>query len=173
MDARLLFPSKYLKAVEFKGRDATLTVTSVSLEKLAAEDGSVKEKGIVTFKETKKALVLNRTNAQCLIALWGYETDQWVGKRVTLFPATVQAFGAEELAIRVRGSPDLKKDMPIEINLPRKKPIRAVLRKTGGNGKKTAPAPEPEANPDTGEVPFSDEEQEQIAAQESAAAGPF
>lgn len=158
-----LFPGRFLKSGQFKGKDVTLTISGVRLEDLPQENGQPRTRGILAFEKTKLELVLNRTNGECLREMFGRNTDNWIGKRVTFYPATIHAFGATETAIRVRGSPDLEKDMSIDIQLPRKKPIRATMKKTGTkNGKKAeaapAPAPEPEHDPDTGEVPFDDEE---------------
>ncbi len=47
--------------------------------------------------------MLNRTNGECLKAMFGRDTGEWIGKRVTLYPAEYQG----ETAIRVKGSPDM------------------------------------------------------------------
>lgn len=147
MDVALLFPSKYLKSAEFQGKDVTLTIAGIAIEDLADDRGGTKAKGVVTFRETKKAWVLNRTNAECAKALFGRETDRWVGKRITLYPApfTDPFTGEVGTAIRVRGSPDIEKDMTAEVHLPRKKPTRMHLKKTAAKGNSPAPAPAPSA----------------------------
>ena len=149
MDIALLFPSKYLKSAEFKGLDVTLTIADIKLEELATDGGGTKTKGVVSFRETKKLWVINRTNSDCLKGMWGRETDNWIGKRVTLYPAPFSDpfTGEQSTAIRVRGSPDIAKDTTVEIHLPRKKPVRMTMRRTGtmrANGAKPPPTP-PEA----------------------------
>ena len=37
--------------------------------------------------------------------MYGPETNEWKGKRVTLYPAVVSAFGKDAEAIRVRPNP--------------------------------------------------------------------
>jgi hypothetical protein len=145
MDVSLLFPSRFLKSAEFKGRDVTLTIASIKLEELAVDGGGTKAKGIVGFAETPKLLVLNRTNSECLKGMWGRETDQWLGKRVTLFPAPFSdSFtGEQSTAIRVRGSPDIAKSTTVEVRLSRKKPIRMQMTRTQA-GAKAAPRPQQE-----------------------------
>lgn len=108
---KLMFPSDYLAAVEFQGRDVTLKIRSVERESLRRTDGENEPAFIVRFEETKKKLVLNKTNAAAIATLTGEtEAQNWVGRRVTLYPTTCQAFGAEVECIRVRsttsGSPD-------------------------------------------------------------------
>lgn len=144
LDFDQLFPAKYLKAGEFQGKDVTLTVASVILEELPDNDGKPKQKGVITFKETPKALVLNKTNGLSIRGMFGRDTGAWVGKRITFFPAPID-FGDAEIAIRVRGSPDIAKDMDVEIKLARKKARTVRMKKTGvkANGKAAPLAEEP------------------------------
>lgn len=145
MDYSLLFPNRFLKAVEFKGKDVTLTIEKIEIETLEGDKGA-KAKGIISFRETKKQLVLNRTNAECLAGMFGRDTDNWLGKRVTLFPAPFAdnlGLGVT-VAIRVRGSPDIPANKQIEVRLPRKRPVKVTMLKTGpkSNEKSAAPATE-------------------------------
>lgn len=148
-----LFPGRFLKAGEFQGKEATLTIKGLDLEEMEDRKG-VKTKCIVTFVETKKQLVLNKTNGECLKGLWGRKTSAWLGKRVTFFPATVEAFGAQTLAIRVRGSPDLDSDKSIVCRIGRQGEVQVTMKRTGkaahkGNGKAspTPALPAPAAAP--------------------------
>lgn len=133
MDAALLHPSRFLKSAEFLGKDVTYTVASIHLEALESEDGKTKTKGLMSFKETSKLLVINRTNSDCFKGMFGRETDNWVGKRVTLYPAPFfDNFTKEHTtAVRVRGSPDIKEAMSVTIHLPKKKPVTVKMLKTG------------------------------------------
>jgi hypothetical protein len=150
MDYALLFPGRFLKSVEFKGRDVTLKIAKVYTEEMEDKKG-LKVKGIVKFEGTKKELVLNRTNAECIKAMFGRETDGWVGKRVTFWPAPYHdnTTGEDTTAIRVRGSPDIAADMVTVIALPQKKPVEMRLKKTGQKNtakptaKQAAPTPPP------------------------------
>jgi hypothetical protein len=47
-------------------------------------EGSAEKKPVVSFRETKQALVLNKTNAGRLSNSLGAETAAWIGKKVTL-----------------------------------------------------------------------------------------
>lgn len=126
MDYQAMFPGRFLKAADFKGQTVTLTIKAIRIEELPQDQGGNKTKGIVTFAETPKELVLNRTNAECLKALWGRETDAWLGQKVSLYPAMWNG----EPAIRVRGAPHLKAPMTIEVKLPKRRPISMELLPT-------------------------------------------
>ena len=96
-----VFPSKYLKAEELE-EDMTVTIKSVVLEKLESKDGEIQNKPVMYFEECKKALVLNKTNFSMVAKQHGDETDDWIGKAVTLTVLDVEAFGDIVSAIRVR-----------------------------------------------------------------------
>jgi len=139
-----LFPGRFIKAGLLKGREVTLTISSVAVEKLPQDDGTVRDRGIIAFRERPdKQLVLNSTNGQCIKAMFGRVLADWIGKRVTLAPER-DRFGREMVdCIRIAGSPDLPADIQIEVVLPRKKPKPRTLRRTGkarGSSPRAAPS---------------------------------
>jgi hypothetical protein len=86
---RLLFPSDYLAAASFRGMDVTLTIKSVSVKELQLPGRDEKKQGVIlTFEETTKKIVLNKTNATTIAKLYGAFTAAWIGKPVTFFPTT-------------------------------------------------------------------------------------
>lgn len=131
MDVSLLNPSRYLKSAELKG-DATFTLKAVTLEELEDTEGGKETKGLIHLKETEKLWVINVTNALCIKAMFGRETDGWLGKRVTLFaaPWVDQVTKEPTTCLRVRGSPDIPADITFILKLARKKPQTMVMRKT-------------------------------------------
>ena len=133
MHADLLHPTRFLKSAEFKGEDVTLTITDVFLEELDREDNLKETKGLVSFKESPKVFVLNRTNSDCLKAMFGPETEAWKGKRVTFFPSPmVNPFTKENIsAIRLRGSPDLAAPVSVSIKLRKRKASTMTMKRTG------------------------------------------
>lgn len=145
MDYDLLFPGRFIKSADLRGKDATVTITGILTEELPQANGAPRLRGIVSFAETKKGLVLNRTNAECLKGMFGRETDVWIGKRVTLFPAPFNdPFGGDQTTcLRIRGSPDLERDTPVEVKLPRKRPATVVMKATGKKTKAAAPKASP------------------------------
>jgi hypothetical protein len=103
MHYKLMFPSNYVGAHDLKGKDATLAIDSVSVAELTMEGGKKENKPVVTFKGAKKKLVLNKTNAKTIAALYGTDTNAWIGQPVTLYPTTCRGErGATVDCIRVR-----------------------------------------------------------------------
>lgn len=101
MKVSQLFPSKYVKAADLNGKTVTLTIAKLVVEELG--HGAEKErKPILYFKNATKGLVLNRTNAMTIAGLYGDEADEWPGKRISIYPTKVRAFGSMQDAIRVR-----------------------------------------------------------------------
>ena len=113
MHFRKLHPSEYLGAHDLNGKDAILTILSVSIETLKTDRGD-EQKPVMRFEETKavaeknrskeQRMVLNKTNAKTIADLHGSEVNDWAGKRITLFPTTCQSFGDTVECVRVRPS---------------------------------------------------------------------
>jgi hypothetical protein len=100
------YGSRYLKALENdpntgkilvpkEGRSFTITGVEVK----AFDDG---RKILVSFRESEKQLVCNRTNANIIAELHGEDTDDWYGKRITLYATKVDFSGKRVDAIRVK-----------------------------------------------------------------------
>jgi len=148
VDYGLGFLGEYITAAEMVGKTPTLTISRVTLEKvesLKGDDegaGKMKDKIVVYFEESKsgRGWLLNRTNAEALRELWGRETNDWIGHKVTLFVTQVRVGKKMEPGIRVKGSPELTEPRQFELKLPRKRPILTTLLPTA----KKAPEPEPE-----------------------------
>ena len=119
-----LYPGRFLKAGEFKGKKPTLTIASVDIEELVGDKGP-QIKGVIRFERTDKAWALNKTNGVCLRELFGRKVQEWVGKRVTLYAGT---WDGEE-CIRVWGSPDIPADRDVTIQLPRKRPFKMTMHR--------------------------------------------
>ena len=98
----LLFPSKYLRAADLKGKDVALVVASVSREDIQMIGGKKEPRVIVRFERTEKMFVANRTNAKTIKAAFGPYTVNWIGKTIVLYPTTTK-FGRDDVeCIRVR-----------------------------------------------------------------------
>lgn len=117
----------YIFAYDLKGKDVTLTIERVVGAVVTGEKGKKSKKPIIFFKETKvdeqtqqkKGLVLNATNGKSIASLYGNETDEWVGKRVTLYPTTTESGGETVDCIRIRkrvpdGKAKAPEDAPLE-----------------------------------------------------------
>jgi hypothetical protein len=120
LKGELLFPSKYLTAEDLKGKDVTVTINKVVREDLAmvAPGGkrAIKKGTTVHFEKASKALVINVTNADSIAAMYGTKAEDWVGKKITLYPTTTM-FGREMVTcIRIRetGRPRSEETVPAE-----------------------------------------------------------
>src|SRR5262249_29420648 len=83
-------------------REITHTVAYL-LEDQVVFDGDRKD--ILCFEDTGRQLILNVTNAETLIALFGDEPNAWAGRRVTLFLGT---YGKENKpCVRVKAATGL------------------------------------------------------------------
>jgi hypothetical protein len=101
MNLKQMFPGKYLGAIDLDS-DIDVTIINIS-ETEVTNEGQKEIKPIIMFKELDKPLILNKTNANKIAELLrSDETDDWIGKRVTLGVATVESFGKSTEAVRVR-----------------------------------------------------------------------
>lgn len=101
MNIHELYPSKYVKAHDLGGLDVTVTIRELRIEEVGAQDNR-EARPVLYFAKATKGLILNKTNAVTIAALYGPETDDWPGKAVTLYPTRVRAFGAVHPTIRIR-----------------------------------------------------------------------
>jgi hypothetical protein len=78
-------------------------------------------KFIVRFEETEQALIANMTNSRIIAGLYGDDTDDWIGQRITLYPTETQFNGRMVPAIRVRSKPpQAKRPAPARAAAPRR-----------------------------------------------------
>jgi hypothetical protein len=127
MDYEKAFESRFIRPCDLDGKEWTLTIASYRVETLASKFGAKRPRGIVGFAGAKRELVLNRTNAELLRGMWGRETDNWIGHKVTLHAIEFEG----DLAIRVAGSPDLEAPLDVEIVMPQKRPFTMRMLVTG------------------------------------------
>jgi hypothetical protein len=154
-----LFPGKYIKAGEFKGKDVTLTVTAVEREMLSNGAGGEEGAAIVSFKETEKQFVMNKTNGVCFRAMFGDDTGAWLDHRITLHAVKDESGLSESgLCIRVAGSPEIDKPLKFRAHLGRKLVTQTLVPTKG----KSKPQVEVESEPDPAE------EAEEFAAFDAA-----
>lgn len=103
-DVRSMFDKQYLYAYDLQGRDVTVTITKVVGGTLVGTGGKKNKKPIVFFQGKEKGLGLNITNARTIAAMYGnsFKSEDWIGKRVTLY-ATTTTFGSQTVeCIRIR-----------------------------------------------------------------------
>lgn len=129
-----LYPERFLRSDQFRGRQPTFTITGITAEELPGEQGN-KTLAIVAFKETPKVWAVNKTNKRAIVAMFGADPGACIGKRITLVAEPFR----DGTAIRVLGSPDLDNEITIRSSVNGK--IKA--RKLVNTGKSPAPGGAP------------------------------
>jgi hypothetical protein len=95
------FPSNFLKAADLNEEEMVLTIARVEQEKIGDDD-----KLVAYFKGTDKRLVINKTNFNAIVKATGEDdTDDWNGKRITLYPTETNFKGDTVDCIRVKTKP--------------------------------------------------------------------
>ena len=97
MDFEELYPSNFLRAGDLGGSPMIVTVGGIKPDVIGGE-----KKVVMTFSSGEKALILNKTNGKTMAKLFGRDTTDWIGKRITLIPAMVDFKGDTVEAIRIR-----------------------------------------------------------------------
>jgi hypothetical protein len=117
-----VFPSKYLKATDLKGKTCVATIESAPYETLKGLDGKETKKIVLYFKNAEKALPLNTTNFDAVCDATGRpDTDDWPGQRIELYPTKTTIGGKQVDCIRIR-RPNSSGPAPAAASLPHSPP---------------------------------------------------
>jgi hypothetical protein len=109
-DYRSMFDRDYIGSWDLGGHDVTVKIIKVQAGELTAQGGRKSKKPLCWFEGKEKGLVLNKTNAKTVAAMYGPITEQWIGKQITLYPTQTQ-MGVETVdCIRIR--PQMPKTKP-------------------------------------------------------------
>lgn len=92
------FPSKYLAAADLDDKTVPVEIEKVRMEEI----GDQEEKPVIYFKNQNKGMVLNKTNATTIAGIHGNDTDEWIGKMISLFPTQTEFQGKAVECIRVK-----------------------------------------------------------------------
>lgn len=97
-----------------KGEEMLLTIEKfVGAEKVKTADGE-KEKIVLYFKEDVQKMILNVTNGDTISKLYGPHPEDWIGKQIQVYSASVRAFGKDQDALRIR---DFKPKQMIDVSV--------------------------------------------------------
>lgn len=91
------FPSKFLKSEDIGTQRWVLTIRAVQME----EVGDNENKPIIYFHELEKGLVLNKTNAEMVVQLYGDDTDRWAAQRVEMYATPVMFGNKSTMGLRL------------------------------------------------------------------------
>lgn len=103
-DYRSLYDREYVGAWELQGKDVTVTISTVKGGELTAVGGRKSKKPIISFDGKEKKMIVNKTNAKIIAAMYGNIVEHWVGKRITLFVGMTRdpSTGGDIECLRVR-----------------------------------------------------------------------
>lgn len=143
-----LYPGRFIKAGELRGKKVTVTISDVDVEELVGDAGEKKLKAIISFKESEKKLVACKTNGICIKAMFGSKVSDWIGHKIVIFPDQWNG----EPCVRVWGSPDIERDLDVEVSLPRRRPFKKTMHRTApgqrGGGAPSRDPSEQDADPE-------------------------
>ena len=95
-----LYPPKWVKAADLGGHAVTVVISDVTVESFRLPDGTHRASAVLAFEGKTKRLILNKTQCKQLIEITGSERfEEWVGRSISLAPATAQN-GKPTIAIR-------------------------------------------------------------------------
>jgi len=104
MKLEQLFPRKYASGADLAGREVTLIISRVVLEKMhTAPNKPAEEKPVIYFEKATKGIVLTpKLAGQIAEIARSTETDEWTGAKVTLYPVPMRVAGEDRIAIRAK-----------------------------------------------------------------------
>ncbi len=89
MNKNDIFPSKYLSAADLPDEGMVVTCKDVTVERM--QDGA--EKPIMSFHEPVKDMIVNVTKWNTIAKMYGDESDDWRGKRLSIRPGEIKFKG--------------------------------------------------------------------------------
>lgn len=101
-DYRTMYDSQFLHEYDLTKDEVTVEIASVEVGELVAQGGRKSKKPLVKFKGAEKGLALNKTNGKAIAQMYGTDTADWIGKKVTLFRSTTEMAGETVRCIRVK-----------------------------------------------------------------------
>jgi hypothetical protein len=107
-EVRDMIQSKFLRKEDID-EDIVVSINDVTLEDMPGD--SDEKRWVMQFRELPKGLVLNTTTIRVCEKAYGSSTDDWIGKKVTLFVDPNVAFKGQVvggLRLRPRKAPTPK-----------------------------------------------------------------
>src|SRR5215831_7466658 len=116
-----VFPNRYLKAADLKGKACVATIESAPYVTLKGLDGNETKKIVLHFKNAQKTLPLNATNFDAVCDATGFpDTEDWPGQRIELYPTKTTMGGKTVDCIRIRRPSSRPMAAPVPPPLPTK-----------------------------------------------------
>ncbi len=102
MKLKDMFPRRYATGDDLQGKAVTLTIIRLAEEKMHPNPASPPvNRWVLYFDKARKGVILSRTLAYNVAeALGSEDSDEWIGKRITLYPEPITVAGKKRTAIR-------------------------------------------------------------------------
>ena len=98
-----MFQSNYFRLDDFDSAGRAFTITRVFQDELGENR---ERKNIVAFSECEQKLVLSKGRGMSLVELFGDESDNWVGKRITVYRGKAKSGKGTVDALCIREASD-------------------------------------------------------------------
>ncbi len=127
-----VFPDRWIHAEDLDGKDVTLTITDAYLEDLRSPTGEVTTCAILKFGEPKKKreYVLNKSNGLVCKALWGSQSKDWIGHRITL-ASEPERMSPTGYKIVFAGTPEIDEPLRVPIGAGKFRELKPTGKKGG------------------------------------------
>jgi hypothetical protein len=100
-DYATMFDSKWLSVGDLEGSERVVTIEKVEAG-MVGEGKDAERKPVVWFEGERKPFAMNKTCAKVTAGLYGRDTEEWIGKSLTLYPTTTEYGGDTVPCIRIR-----------------------------------------------------------------------
>jgi hypothetical protein len=97
------FPSKWLRGSDAEEGDLLLVIRRISIETIG-QGADAEKKPVAWFESEPRGLILNKTNANSLKAMFGDETDDWVGRTIRIYQTETSYNGEMVSTLRIKGA---------------------------------------------------------------------
>ncbi len=114
-DYRLFFESSSMSAHHLQGVSHIVTISKWIKGKVG-HGAKAQKKPVIYFKERELPLVVNKTIGAVIATLYGKDIDQWIGKRLEIYPTTTQ-FGPD-IVDCIRVKPHIPKGKTSDVEVP-------------------------------------------------------
>ena len=132
--------SPWLSGLDLDGKAWDVVIAAIALVTVPDRNtGKTEEMLAVSFQlaatgvALRKRLLLSPPVAKQIARIYGIESDNWIGKAITIRPENVQAFGAVHCCVRCAGAATVKMrpaPTPAETPAPAPAPTEAPARES-------------------------------------------
>lgn len=86
MHWKSMYESKYLASWDLpEGRDAVATIDKCVQGEIVGQQGRSEKKPLLYLSGKDKPIILNKTNGRVICGMYGPDTRNWRGKRISLY----------------------------------------------------------------------------------------